>query len=94
MAVLRSVGARPRHVLALIVGEATALAAAGLVLGVALLYLGLFVARVLIQSRLGLSIEIGFPSRMSGCCSASCSPASSPVCGRRSGRIVTRSATA
>jgi putative ABC transport system permease protein len=62
MAVLRSVGARPRHVLALIVGEATALAAAGLVLGVALLYLGLFVARSFIQTQLGLSIEIGLPT--------------------------------
>ena len=62
MAVLRSVGARPRHVLALIVGEATALAAAGLVLGVGLLYLGLFVARSLVQTQLGLSIEIGLPT--------------------------------
>jgi putative ABC transport system permease protein len=62
MAVLRSVGARPRHVLALIVGEATALAAAGLALGVALLYGGLVVARSFIQTRLGLAIEIGLPS--------------------------------
>jgi putative ABC transport system permease protein len=62
MAVLRSVGARPGHVLALIVGEATALAAAGLVLGVAFLYLGLVVARSFIQTHLGLSIEIGLPS--------------------------------
>jgi putative ABC transport system permease protein len=62
MAVLRSVGARPGHVLALIVGEATALAAAGLVLGVTFLYLGLVVARSFIQTHLGLSIEIGLPS--------------------------------
>ena len=62
MAVLRSVGARPRHVLALIVGEATALAAGGLAVGVALLYLGLFVARSFIQTHLGLFIEIGTPS--------------------------------
>ena len=62
MAVLRSVGARPRHVLTLIVGEATALAAAGLVIGVALLYLGLFVARTYIQTQLGLSIDIGLPT--------------------------------
>jgi putative ABC transport system permease protein len=61
MAVLRSVGARPRHVLALIVGEATALAAAGVALGVVLLYLGLFVARPFIQAHLGLSIPIGLP---------------------------------
>ncbi len=62
MAVLRSVGARPRHVLALIVGEATALAALGLALGVVLLYVGLFFARSFIQTRLGLFIEIGLPS--------------------------------
>ncbi|HKZ05666.1 MAG TPA: ABC transporter permease [Methylomirabilota bacterium] len=63
MAVLRSVGARPRHVLALIVGEAGALAAAGLALGVVLLYLGLFVAQSFIQTYIGLAIEIGLPSR-------------------------------
>jgi putative ABC transport system permease protein len=62
MAVLRSVGARPRHVLALIVGEATALAAAGIALGIALLYFGLVLARAFIQTRLGLFIEIGLPS--------------------------------
>jgi putative ABC transport system permease protein len=62
MAVLRSVGARPRHVLVLVVGEAAALAAAGIAVGVGLLYLTLFVARGLIQTRLGLWIEIGFPS--------------------------------
>jgi putative ABC transport system permease protein len=61
MAVLRSVGARPRHVLALIVGEATALAAAGVVVGVALLYVGLLGARSLIQTHLGLAIDIGPP---------------------------------
>ena len=63
MAVLRSVGARPRHVLALVVGEAAALAAAGIALGVGLLYLGLLGARSIIQTRLGLAIEIGLPSR-------------------------------
>jgi putative ABC transport system permease protein len=62
MAVLRSVGARPQHVLALIVGEATALAAAGIVLGVMFLYVGLLVARSFLQRHLGLSIEIGLPS--------------------------------
>jgi putative ABC transport system permease protein len=62
MAILRSVGARPRHVLALIVGEAAALAVAGLVCGVGLLYLGLVVARSVIQTQLGLWISIGLPS--------------------------------
>jgi putative ABC transport system permease protein len=62
MAILRSVGARPRHVLSLIVGEATALAAVGLVLGVVLLYVALFFARSFIQTWLGLFIEIGLLS--------------------------------
>jgi putative ABC transport system permease protein len=61
MAVLRSVGARPRHVLALIVGEATALAAAGIAVGVGLLYAALVLARGVIEARLGLSIPIGWP---------------------------------
>jgi putative ABC transport system permease protein len=61
MAVLRSVGARPRHVLVLIVGEAAALAAAGVALGVAMLYVGLVLARSFIQTSLGLGIEIGLP---------------------------------
>jgi putative ABC transport system permease protein len=62
MAVLRSVGARPRHVLALIVGEAAALSVAGVVLGVALLYGALVLARSFLLTRLGLAIEIGWPS--------------------------------
>jgi putative ABC transport system permease protein len=62
MAILRSVGARPRHILALIVGEAIALTAVGVAMGTALLYVGLFFARSLIQTHLGLSIEIGPPS--------------------------------
>ena len=62
MAVLRSVGARPRHVLALIVGEAAALSVAGVVLGVALLYGALVLARSFLLTQLGLAIEIGLPS--------------------------------
>ena len=62
MAILRSVGARPRHILALIVGEAAALTATAIALGVAGLYVALFVARPVIQTRLGLYIAIGPPS--------------------------------
>jgi putative ABC transport system permease protein len=62
MAVLRSVGARPRHVLTLLMGEVAALTAAGIALGVALLYLGLLLARSIVQTQLGLAIEIGLPS--------------------------------
>jgi putative ABC transport system permease protein len=49
-------------VLALVVGEAATLAAAGIAVGVGLLYLGLLSARGLIETRLGLAIEIGSPS--------------------------------
>jgi putative ABC transport system permease protein len=62
MAVLRSVGARPRHIVVLIVGEATALAAGGIALGLAVLQLGLFAARSVIQTRVGLSIDVGLPT--------------------------------
>jgi putative ABC transport system permease protein len=62
MAVLRSVGARPRHILGLIIGEAVALAAAGVVAGLVLLYVGLFVGQAVMQTRLGLSIVIGMPT--------------------------------
>jgi putative ABC transport system permease protein len=62
MAVLRSVGARPTHVLALIVGEAAALSIAGLVIGVGLLYSGLVLARSFMLAWLGLAIDIGPPN--------------------------------
>jgi putative ABC transport system permease protein len=62
MAILRSVGARPRHVFALILGEAAFLTLAGIALGVAALYLGLLAARPWLESRLGLFIGIGWPS--------------------------------
>ncbi|MEM6448139.1 MAG: ABC transporter permease [Cyanobacteria bacterium P01_D01_bin.123] len=59
MAILRSVGARPLHVFALIVGEAGVVTVMGLATGIVLLYSSLFVARPLIASRLGLYLEIG-----------------------------------
>ncbi len=62
MAVLRSLGARPAQVFALILGEAGCLTALGLALGVALLYAGLFAAQPWIESRLGLFIALSAPS--------------------------------
>jgi putative ABC transport system permease protein len=62
MAILRSVGARPRHVLALIVGEAFALTTAGVALGFAVLYGVLWLARPTIQSQLGVHLEMTVPS--------------------------------
>lgn len=62
MAILRSVGARPVHVFALIMGEATVLTSLGIMLGVGLLYLLLFAGRTLIETYLGLYISTGLPS--------------------------------
>jgi len=62
MAVLRSVGARPLHVFGLILGEATLLTLSGIVLGLAVLYLGLVVGRPALESRLGLHIGVGWLS--------------------------------
>ena len=59
MAILRSVGARPLDVFALIVGESAMLTLAGIVIGVAMLYGLLFVGQPLILSELGLFIAIG-----------------------------------
>ena len=61
MAILRSVGARPWHIAGLLVMEAGALALAGILLGLALLYLGLFLAQPPLQSHLGLYLPLTPP---------------------------------
>ena len=62
MAVLRSIGARPSQIFALILGEAAFLTLLGIVLGVAALYAGLIAGRPWLESRLGLFIVVGWPS--------------------------------
>jgi len=62
MAVLRSVGAGPRHVFALILGEAAFLTAAGIALGTAGLYTALMGGRPWLESRFGLFIAVRPPS--------------------------------
>ena len=62
MAILRSVGARPAQVMALIVGEAAFLTLLGVTAGVGLLYLLLAAAQPVLASELGLFIAIGAPS--------------------------------
>jgi putative ABC transport system permease protein len=59
MAILRSVGARPGHVFALIMGEAVFLTLLSVLLGLAFLYLILLAAQPIIQNQLGIFIEIG-----------------------------------
>lgn len=59
MAILRSVGARPRHIFTLMVAEAGLLATVGVALGVALTYLLLVFAHPLLERRFGIFVQIG-----------------------------------
>ena len=59
MAILRSVGARPAQVLALIIGEAAALTLFGILLGIGLLYGLMVIGQPLIEARFGLFVGIG-----------------------------------
>lgn len=61
MAILRSVGARPRHVFSLLLLEAAGLALAGILLGLGLMYLVMWLAQPLILSRYGLFIPLSAP---------------------------------
>ncbi|WP_377512895.1 ABC transporter permease [Octadecabacter sp. R77987] len=62
MAIFRAMGARPRVVLGLLVLEAAMMAALGALIGLAMLYLGLWVAQPLIDSAFGLWLPIDAPS--------------------------------
>ena len=59
MAILRSVGARPWHVFALIMGEAGFQTLLGILLGLALLYVLLLAGQPIIESRFGIFLAIG-----------------------------------
>jgi putative ABC transport system permease protein len=58
MAILRSVGARPRTVLGLLMAEAGVLTAAGVALGIILLYAALLVARPYVDATYGLNLPL------------------------------------
>jgi len=60
MAILRSVGARPYHILALLLLEAGFLAAVGVMVGVLLLWGVLLVAQPLIEASTGLQVSLQF----------------------------------
>lgn len=62
MAIFRAMGARPRVILSLLVLEAALMAALGAVIGLALLYAGLFVAQPLVDAAFGLWLPIEPPS--------------------------------
>ena len=63
MAILRSVGARPWHIASLLIVEAFALALAGVLLGLALLFLGIALAQGYVQANYGLFLPLALPSR-------------------------------
>ncbi|MEO4047133.1 ABC transporter permease [Pseudomonas sp. CAU 1711] len=62
MAILRSAGARPWHIAGLLVFEAFALALAGALLGLALLYVGIAASQGWVQAQYGLYLPLALPS--------------------------------
>jgi putative ABC transport system permease protein len=62
MAILRSSGARPWHVFALLLGEAFIVTLAGIVSGLVVLYGALFALRPWIEERFGLYLSLAPPS--------------------------------
>ncbi len=62
MAILRSVGARPAHVFALLVLESGLLASAGALLGVLLAWTGLRLGEPLLERRFGLFFDLAAPT--------------------------------
>ncbi|MFO0041773.1 MAG: FtsX-like permease family protein, partial [Pseudomonadota bacterium] len=62
MAILRSVGARPGHVLWLLLLESAFLTVLGVLAGLLLLQAGLAVAAPLLETRFGLFLSVGWPS--------------------------------
>lgn len=62
MAIFRAMGARPRVILTLLVCEAALMAAIGALLGLLLLYAGLFFAQPVIDSAFGLWLPIEPPT--------------------------------
>jgi putative ABC transport system permease protein len=62
MAILRSVGAKPRHIFGLLLFEAASLALAGILLGLLFMYLGLWIAQPIILAQYGLWVPITPPT--------------------------------
>jgi putative ABC transport system permease protein len=62
MAIFRAMGASPRVILSMLVLEAAVMAALGALLGLVLLYLGLWIAQPLIDSAFGLWVPVDAPS--------------------------------
>lgn len=63
MAILRSVGARPRHLLALLVGESFWVSALGSLLGLALLSVAMWLGTPILEAHYGLHFALAWPTR-------------------------------
>ena len=66
MAILRSVGARPGHVFALIMGEAGVITLLGVLSGLVLLYLLMIIGQPIINTQFGIFLEISGLSQYEG----------------------------
>ncbi|WP_293441030.1 ABC transporter permease [Planktotalea sp.] len=62
MAIFRAMGARPATILSILVLEAVVMAALGVLLGLGLLYLGLFIGQPILDREFGLWLAIDPPS--------------------------------
>lgn len=61
MAILRSVGASPRHIFGLLVTEAVFIGASGTLIGLALAYIGIYVATPWVDRTFGLALDVSPP---------------------------------
>ncbi len=62
MAILRSMGAQPKHIFALLVSEAVVITTFGIIIGLLGLYLSLSILQPIIQQYYGIAIELTLPS--------------------------------
>jgi putative ABC transport system permease protein len=62
MAILRSVGARPGHILLLVTGESLLLSLVGVAIGLLLFYGGLLLSQPYVESNYGIYLPIAIPS--------------------------------
>ena len=62
MAILRAIGAKPKHILGLLVGEVSFIVISGIVLGLIMLYCVLFILHPFVLHHLGVHIELSAPT--------------------------------
>jgi len=62
MAILRSMGAQPKHIFALLISEAVVITTFGIIIGLLGLYLSLSLLQPIIQQYYGIAIELTLPS--------------------------------